>query len=310
MSTSIALYKQLTPKLIDEAKFEISLPTLGFINSMNEETTIDLDDSYNYNVNDISPEWSPVENNLTVRQQFIISNPSVLFGEDGLTSELNKLAISVKIYSRLSNFSRNIKLDSFSRDDKHVIIDYEENFNPNSLRGTIFFEFSLITSEVNESLLFQADQVGMQLTSAPLIAYTFNVDGDGSEFPIEENHEPGKGLWKVWMNWIDVYSDSFDSTSVKLILNNAHPLYESLFISNRRINSYLMNDIIVSAMIIIMQKAIIVENNEINEDMDAEPNSIAKAIWYWISTFNIQTDSLESISNSAQDNLGLHKEEA
>lgn len=309
MSSTISLYKQLTPELINAAKFDVSLPSLAFINSVNDESTIELDDSYNYNINDFSPEWSPIDNNLTLRQQITISNPSVLFGDKGLTADGNKLAISVKIYSRSSNFSRNIMLDSFSSNDKNVVIDYETNFEANSLRGMIFFEFQLITSEINKTLLYQADQVGMQLTATPLIAYSITVDGDGSEFPIEEVHEPGNGLWKVWMNWVDIYSDAFDSTNIKLILNNAHPLYEKLFNSRVRLNNYIMNDIIVSSIVLIIQKAIIVEKNIITEDMDAEPNSIAKAIWYWISTFNIQTDSLESISNSAQDNLGLFREE-
>lgn len=309
MSSTIALYKQLTPKLIEAAKFDIALPSLSFVNSLNEESPILIDDSYNYNINEFSPEWSPMDNNLIIRQKITISNPLALFGVNGITSNLNKLAISVKIYSRLSNFSKNIKLKSFSRDDNNVVAEYEEIFEPNSLRGTIYFEFSLITSEINKTLLYQADQVGMQLTSNPLVAYSLTVDGDGSEFPIEEVNEPGKGLWRIWMNWVDIYSDAFDSTNIKLILNNAHPLYERLFNKRNRLNSYVMNDIIVSSIILIIQKAIIVERNQITEDMDAEPNSIAKAIWYWISTFNIQTDSLESISNSAQDSLGLYKEE-
>lgn len=309
MSSAIFLYKQLNETLSERAKFTISPPKLSYSDVVNEEKTIPLNDTSTYNINELDSVWSPTENELYITQDILIDSPQNLFGQDGLTSFKNKLALSVKIYSRSSNFSENIIIESFDSSSDIVNVSFTEEYFPNSLSGTIYFEYYLIVQEVNETLPFQATQPGMQLSSDPLIAYSISVDGDGSEFPIEEMNEPGKGLWRIWMNWVDIFSDNFDSTNVKIILNSAHPLYDRLYKGGNRLNQYVMNEIVISAIILIIQKAIIVEDNDINENMEAEPSSIAQAIWYWISTFNISTDSLESVANSARSSLDAFSEE-
>lgn len=303
MSSKFLLYKLLDENLMKEAGIYLSLPKLSYADVLNDEKTIELDDSYSYKINEYDSIWSPTENELQLTQSISIKHPSKLFGLEGVTAQENTLAIAVKIHSRTSNFTENLILKKFGMKDSNIEFDFEEVFEPNSLRGTIFFEYYLIVHELHNTSLFQADEIGMQLSSEPLLAYSVSVDGDGSEFPIEEFHDPESGLWRIWMDWVDVYSDSFDSSNIRILINSAHPLYDRLYTNTNKMNQYTLNNIIVSSIILVIQKAIIIDQNIIDEDMDAEPNSIAKAIWYWVSTFNIQIDSLEAISNSAHANL-------
>ena len=97
---------------------------------------------------------------------------------------------------------------------------------------------------------FQTKLEGVNLNIENLEAFSILVDGDGSVFPIEEVEEVGGPLWKVDFNWTDIESDSFSSSNVKLLLNRAHPIYNYLYNEKHNVNKYLMNEIILSAMVL------------------------------------------------------------
>ena len=107
------------------------------------------------------------------------------------------------------------------------------------------------------------------------------------------------------MNWTDIYEDLFNSNAVRIILNQAHELFGQLMNQRNRINQYLMSDIIMSSMAMVIQEAIIADKNELNEDIEYQPGSIAQVIWYWISTYEVNTESIETISNSLRKNADL-----
>ncbi|EGO9939475.1 hypothetical protein [Enterococcus faecium] len=297
---SLSLIKLIDETMINKIGLTISDPVISYLDENDNIKYLKMPEDFDGNIqmNEIDSSWSPEENNLIIEQDFHIDLPYYLFGEEGVTSQKNKLGLAVHYYSKTSSFQKTEMVGVIEYKDESTTIHFKKTFSAETLRGLIYFEFFVFLKENNKQLPFQAEIVGTDVTRQPLDAYTLLVDGDGSTFPIEEINEKGQPLWKLEMNWIDVFTDMFDYSNLRLLLNKQHPLYESLYVNNRKVNEYLMNEIIISAMSMIVQKVILIDNERINDEMNATPGSIAQAVWYWMSSFNLEVGSLEEINAS------------
>src|SRR5699024_12047701 len=76
----------LDENLMKEAGIYLSLPKLSYADVLNDEKTIELDDSYSYKINEYDSIWSPTENELQLTQSISIKHPSKRSEEH--TSEL------------------------------------------------------------------------------------------------------------------------------------------------------------------------------------------------------------------------------
>lgn len=301
----LSLFKRLDDILSDRIGLKVEEPKLSYLNSEQEEVDIEIKETglNNFKLNELDSTWSPEVNNLYIEQNFIIKCPDKLFGEEGITSSKNILGLGVHYYSKTSNFQTTKSLGEIRNTDSELVIMFKENFSVSSISGLIFFEFFIYLKTIKESLPFQADLIGMNLSDEPIDTYSILIDGDGSIFPIEEIDEKNEPLWKLVMNWTDVEVDLFDYSNIRLLLNKAHPLFKSLFKENYKVNNYLMNEIMISAMSMIVQKVILIDRENITIDMDATQGSIAQVVWYWISTFELNLNSLEEINESFHKNV-------
>lgn len=300
MQGKLSLFKKLDEDLYEKAEFIVSNPLFSYENYDKEKIYIEdnEDESNTYNINELASSWSPDQHNLNIQQEFKIKKPIYLFGEEGITSKHNVIGFAIHYYSKTSNFQKTREIGQITFEDKEIEFVFNQEFSSSTLRGAVHFDFIIYLKESNKKEPFQTDIIGMTLSNEPIDTYIVLVDGDGSEFPIEEINEKGQALWKLSMNWTDIYTDPFDSSNVRLLLNKAHPLYNFLYNEKHRVNQYLLNEILITAMSMIVQKIVLIDKEEITEDAQDSSGSIAQVVWYWITTFNLNLDSLETISDS------------
>lgn len=307
----ISLYKKITDDMLKESKIQIKSPTLTYISEETETIAIDsnIEDSYikepqefYIQVNEFDTMWSPSENELFIEQEIIIEDPSILFGEFGVTSQKNKIGFGCHCYSRTSSFQKTYQCGVFGHGDGTIKLKYSEEFPAASLRGSIYFDFFFYLYEKSEANLFEAKQEGLILSEDNLLTLTLVVDGDGSSFPMSEFSDKEGPLWRLEKKWVDASIDAFDNSSVSLSLNTAHPLFLSLKKEHDKRNRALMGDIMIQAMGMIIQEVIIIEQNNI-DDEDLYPGSVLAAVAYWVSTFELDISNLFTIQNSLREKL-------
>lgn len=295
----ISLYKKMTEELLNIVEVDTSNLLLSYSND-NEIKEIIIEDVLDnqINLNEHDDMWSPLENELRLRQSFMFSNPSFLYGEDGITMENNKIGIAVHIHSKTSNFQKTISFGTIPNQGNSYHVEFMYEFLASSLRGNIELDFFLFLQELNTPHAIQASSVGMILSEDDLLNLEIIVDGIGSEFPMSEFSEKEGPLWKIEKNWVEAQFDVFTSSNVNLSLNTAHPLFEQVKAGKTKTSRAMMGDILVQAMTMIIQQVLLIDRIEIGENEEIIPNSILAAVDYWVSTFEIDTASLFSINNT------------
>lgn len=302
----IPLYRKIDYTMSELAGIEAGKPCFYYSNGddLKEiETNSDFENVLMINKHD--EEWTPVEHNLIIKQIYSIANPSVLFGEQGVTMEANRLGLAVHLHSKSSSVQKTFSFGSFSHALGRAEFLFEYTFSPDSMRGIIDMDFFIFLQENFESKPYHADQVGMILSEETLYSLSIIVDGEGSAFPITEFSQKDGPLWLLEKNWADAVEDTFDSSNINIKLNISHPLFEQVKSGKTRASRTLRTDIMVQAMSMIIQQALIIEGNSLEAGEDAVHNSILSVVNYWVLTFDVDTSSLFSISNSLRSKLDI-----
>lgn len=301
----ISLYKKIDYELLELAKFEMSDLRITYDHLM-ESKEIDLSNIENETVyiNELDSYWDPTNHNLNVNFHYQIPNKEAFFGSNSITNELNKIGLAAKVYSKGSNFQKVYKIIEFSKYDQPILNkDYTIVFDKATLRDSLNIELFFYLAEVNETQLGHAREVGMILNEESVYLLSIFVDGDGSLFPITEFSEPKGPFWKLEKSWVSPEEDTFDSSNVRLAINIDHELFEQVNSARLKTSQKLMNDIITQAMSMIIQEVLIVQNANLSEAEDSVENSILRIVKYWVETFDIETDSIFSITNSLNRNI-------
>lgn len=302
-TNQVYLYWKIDQEMLHEAGLDIRPQFLYTLNEGMKEIQIDSEFNDILAVNEFDTEWSPVENDLIVRLFFTIHNPSVFYGEKGVTMDANKIGMAAHLHSRASGFQKEIKIGYINKSDEKAEIHFEHRFPQNSLRGTVEIDFFLYLESLVDSRPYHANKAGMRLTAQDLYNLTIVVDGEGSLFPISEFGDKNGPLWFLEKNWAEAGVDTFDSSSVSLFLNIEHPLFEQVKSGKTRASRALMNEIMIQAMSLIIQQVLTIEKNNLDDAEESSPNSILAVVNYWVSTFEVDTSSLFSITNSLRRNL-------
>lgn len=303
-SLQISLYNLINDELIERMNFHTSEKLVSYHNSNDEgEQLVDFTtDENQLIINEIDSLWSPIEHNLIIKQDFFIDRPSELFGSRGVTNQNNVLGLACHIYSKTSHFQTTVHVGDIQYTNEKIELNFQHEFQPNEIGGMVFFNFYIYLKNSEVVDPFSANIAGTNLMENPLEEYVIIVDGSGSEFPIEEINDPTQPLWLVEMNWTEVDQDLFNNNSVRLILNNGHEIFNQLMNQRNKINQYLMNDIIINSMAMVITQVIVVEKFELNEDIDYPLGTIAQVVAYWISTYEINTENFQTITNSLRKN--------
>lgn len=295
----ISLYNKLDEELSEKVGVEIKPPKLNYTN--NDETKeIILDEEFDgvLTINSFDSLWSPNENNLKISQMFTISNPKLLYGENGITMEGNEIGLGAHIHSRNSNFQKTLHINTIPNQEECSELIFTNNFNIGSLRGSIIIDFFLYLKDIKIYNVKHANKVGMLLSEGNIHTIEIIVDGDGSSFPMTEFKEKNGPLWKLERNWVEPNIDMFDVDNVSLGLNVIHPLFEQVKGSKTRASKAMMDDIMINAMSMIIQQVLLIEKYSIDSEDELIQGSILQAVKYWVGTFEVDTSSIFMISNS------------
>ena len=303
-TNQVSLYRQIDSIMAEEAGIEVSTPQF-FYSTSDGLKEIELDEKFEnvLTVNEFNTEWSPNENNLIVKQKFTFADPSVLFGDEGVTMEGNKIGLAVHIHSKTSSNQKKINFGSLLNTQNKMEVQFEYSFPKDSLRGNIEMDFFVYLQHSVETRPYHANEIGMRLSEEDLYNLVIVVDGEGSAFPITEFNDKNGPLWILEKNWADATEDIFDSSNVNLSLNIAHPLFEQIKVGKTKVSRALMGDIMVQAMSMLIQQVLIIEENTLDAVDESFSNSILAVVKYWVTTFEVDTTSLFTIMNSLRRKL-------
>ena len=224
-----------------------------------------------------------------------------LFDENGIVPVNAIIGLATKWASRGSDlqgiiqWKGDISIDS-SMDSEYSLVHF---FPAATLKGELILETFLYlkenTSASKKYASIRGTHLGIVDTS------TFYLDGNGSVFPIEEINNPNEPLWKVYINSDNYFEDDF-TENVSLLINRAHPGYQTLNCQNFGKNSPAFNEIICSALLIIIQKCLSEASfNELfsqeHRQNESYRGSIAQAVFGFLKNSGITSNtSIEDIA--------------
>ena len=303
-NNQISLFNKIGKNELEKSGFKITDKMLSYehYDEFKEIDISQLEGDVVY-INEIDSTWVPTNHNLNLYISFSFEDTSVFFGPNAATSKENKLGLAAKIYSKGSNYQEIVKLAEITNLTKMHNIDHTFKFDRGFFRDSFKIEFFIYLLDVKTQGLGQAKDIGTILSVEPLFVFTVFVDGDGSIFPITEFSEPNGPFWKLEKSWVSAEEDTFDSSNIRLAINIEHELFEQVNSGRLKTSQKLMNDIITQAMAMIIQEVIIVQNGNISEADESVENSILRIVRYWVDTFEVETESIFSITNSLNRNI-------
>jgi len=261
---------------LNNRKLDTKYPDNSFVDNI-----IFFDDPMN--------EWDPENFNLQIHTKISINNPTFMFQPLGPVKNDNDIGIAV-IWSCKSVSLRGVKrLGTIKADAKNATFDLELDFPKGTLKKEI--NLSVITYLMGPKSY--GTTIG-ELTNQSIV-----IEGNGSVFPIVEIREKGLPLWWVDINWGDPQEDEFDEEYLKLCINRDHANYKKLFSKGMISDKQLFNEIMGATLQIIIEKVMHSQYwNDIINNYNNKPGSIAEAVYYFISTFNWDYSSPELLSRS------------
>ncbi|HEM3695720.1 TPA: hypothetical protein U1D08_001064 [Streptococcus suis] len=249
-------------------------------------------------MSELSTDWMPENNDLVISQKIKFKNPEILFGVDGVTLEENTLGIGMHIHSRTAMFQQTISKAEIRFDDLKNEYYVSHHFDSSVLRGKVNIETFIYTKEINKIYPKHAEIQGMKVSQGNLSELSLVIDGTGSVFPIGEFSEENGPLWKMEFGNFDATVDMMSFDNLRLLLNNKHRLFNQIKDGKTPISRGLMAEIMSQAMTLIISKVVEENTEELLTNEVLEDGTIISAVKYWITTFEIKTDSLIDISNS------------
>lgn len=296
---TFSLFKQIDRKLYEEIGIEVEDYRISYY-SEGEEIDFDMEVQPFSTVvmSELSTDWMPENNDLVISQKIKFKNPEILFGVDGVTLEENTLGIGMHIHSRTAMFQQTISKAEIRFDDLKNEYYVSHHFDSSVLRGKVNIETFIYTKEINKIYPKHAEIQGMKVSQGNLSELSLVIDGTGSVFPIGEFSEENGPLWKMEFGNFDATVDMMSFDNLRLLLNNKHRLFNQIKDGKTPISRGLMAEIMSQAMTLIISKVVEENTEELLTNEVLEDGTIISAVKYWITTFEIKTDSLIDISNS------------
>ncbi|MGQ7659684.1 hypothetical protein ACTGWK_03905 [Streptococcus suis] len=296
---TFSLFKQIDRKLYEEIGIEVEDYRISYYSEGEE---IDFDTGVQpfstVVMSELSTDWMPENNDLVISQKIKFKNPEILFGVDGVTLEENTLGIGMHIHSRTAMFQQTISKAEIRFDDLKNEYYVSHHFDSSVLRGKVNIETFIYTKEINKIYPKHAEIQGMKVSQGNLSELSLVIDGTGSVFPIGEFSEENGPLWKMEFGNFDATVDMMSFDNLRLLLNNKHRLFNQIKDGKTPISRGLMTEIMSQAMTLIISKVVEENTEELLTNEVLEDGTIISAVKYWITTFEIKTDSLIDISNS------------
>ena len=241
------------------------------------KSTVKLEDSWE--------SWKIETDGLHIKREISFEYPEALYGENGIACKDAELGLSIIWTNRTLTQMGTILPASVSKVGSLTRILFEHDFNPGEIQGDLELETILYIKRPGE--ITAEDEVHLMNEAGVNVGVLDEVKLDfGSmymDFPIQEVNSKQQPLW--WFNiesWTDPTRDLFNEDNLCLFLNSAYDCCPKVGETIK--NSEVLIDIITTAYTMIFQKIIEMDclNKTIN-DVDLEPGSICKIMFYFFS---------------------------
>lgn len=289
---NISGFPTLTDKMVE--KCCIDPESYSFIFSYyrdieNPHVVLEQDETNNLflSLYDKSASWSVDTHNLIIDGKYKISNPSVLFGPDGIAPSNSKIELHLR-WGSSENKKRGITyIGTILNTMDELVFPIHHVFPINSIRGQIklSFEYTL-----QDSVVLQNDERHLADKKGTIIGEQqlsiLDIDAKDNSFPIDYINEPGEPLWKLRMQDVNYREKPFDANYVLIQLNRAHPKFSRIDVVSRKsdFEPSMLNEVLSSAISLMIE--FIRSNNGmnladiLNEDQSSwTPGCIAEAIY-------------------------------
>lgn len=311
MSEIFNLYPTLDETRHSALSYQVESPEFSYIEDyehhpLQMEEKNEMPFSFTAQLRDPRCVWYPDSHNLIVKRSCSLQNPENLFGPEGLVARNAVIGIAVNWISTKSEQRGVIPFGEITASSTACSFSFEKRFEKSLLKGSLQLQTILYLKKSgkprsDEQLL--ANNTGTVL--GILDSCEIFIDGSGSVFPILTVHIPGKPLWwVVYDEAADPLQDAFDEENVEILLNTAHPHYNSLKIGESLKDSPLFLEVISSALMIIINTA----KESLGSDWDNvlsghgfAHGSIAEAIYYFVSKLQWDISGPIALSNSIRE---------
>lgn len=252
-------------------------------------------------VSDDSRQWDIEKDGLSLKFNTIIKNPSVLFGERGVTDSDSVLGIGAICQSMVSDRLEAFPLSSFTFDKQELFSQHEITLSSGKYRGNVAIRLVLYLIEPGTEKSSFPKRSGTIF--GDLNTTVLKLFENSSLFPIYEIDAPGEPLWWVKIYWTDIENDPFIEENIAIVINKSSKYYPQLDQNNEStFNPILLAEVVSSSICVILEK---VRNNrndwdKITSDSSYPYGTIAFTIQYIYSTLNLDFETQESLALSVR----------
>lgn len=312
MSQSFSLFPTLTDELVNSINIECKEICCCYTDD-NQEYSLTLSDekktpkSFSALLTDERCTWSADSHNLIIRRKIFIGKALALFGYGGIADEDDVLGIAVQ-WSSPSSCERGVSIikDPITRAVSNHIFDFEMKMNPGFFKGDIELETIIYLRQKGKHKdSVCAKKVGTIL--GVIDTTILSLDGTGSKFPIVVVSEEDKPLWWLfYADSIDASEDKFTEDNVRIVINKAHKDYPLLNMESSVKESPLFIEVLASALLQIVERVKTDMGDSFNDvinDDNLEPGSVAKAVNFFISNLNWRFTNVNELSMDIRDFL-------
>lgn len=306
MGTIISTFPVLNKRLTDRIRFttdgDYRFSYNDATNEVNMRTEEMGEGSLNHKIIDDTGMWNPDHYNLRIRRQFSFQNYICLFGKNGIACSNAVIGIAVIWMSYDSRQRGAIEIGELKSDGKPVTFKMNFPFNVAQLRGMVELRTVLYIKQAGTP---NAEEMHLANTYGCLLGeleeyFQFEIDGNGSAFPIFEISKPGEPLWMISCDWENAAEDQFSDT-VSISLNTAHKNYRYIDRKNSKFDAQLLSEIIASALTVMLQKLkqspdeweIAMEGGD-----KCAKGSVCEAVSYFCNVLHFDTTSPENMALS------------
>lgn len=196
--------------------------------------------------------WDFAHHGLYATINMSIENSDILFSSNGVANKDTVLGVAAKWYSMKSTVQHIEPLFEI-RNEQQVNESITISLPRERIYGDLCIELIVYVKQPSTQPTFGLANVsGMVIDS--LHYFRAAVDGQGGLFPIITVADETRPLWFVEFSIEDPKVDLFNSNHIAICINKKSKLYTSVVKRETKVGARLMDQIIASALVLIMFK--------------------------------------------------------
>lgn len=285
--SNIHFYPRLTDSLIDKSGYRSREYIFTYRMAPDaQEIQLTLGKGKVSTLTDPNQTWNLGEDGLRLNKVVTFDYPTVLKGPNGVAPARASVLPCILWTNKKLDLTGVIR-PSVDSKEPSLTCTFNHEFEAGAIAGDLQLDMILYLAESadaldeGEEILMNETGVNLGRLEEPLF---IDIDGDVTNFPIEEFGEPDGPLWRMQFEpWEDPRDDLFSEASFTLLLNNKHP--DCPKIANGAIsNETLLREIIAQAYFLIYEKVREYEGawEDMQKNSNLVPDSICSVL-HWFS---------------------------